>query len=276
MTLLAGKRLLITGVMTHRSIAYAVAEEAQRAGAEVVLTSFGRIRRMTARAAKTLPAPADVLELDVNREEDYEAVVDDLRARWQGLDGVLHAVASGPREAFGGNFVNTPADAAMETIRTSAYSMNALARALRPLMIEAGGGSVVGLDFDATRAWPTYDWMGVAKAALESITRYLAAYLGSEAIRVNLVSTGPLATPSASSIPGFAHLADRAAQAPLGWDRRDSLCTARTACFLLSDWASGISGEIVHVDGGFRAMGTPFDGMQEVVEALEEAIGAGA
>ncbi len=274
--LLDGKRLLITGVMTHRSIAYTVAEQAQLAGAEVVLTSFGRIRRMTERAARSLPAPADVLELDVNRDEDYGAVVEELRRRWQGLDGVLHAIANGPREAFGGNFVNTPADAALATIRTSAYSMNALVRALRPLLIEARGGSVVGLDFDATRAWPTYDWMGVAKAALESITRYLAAYLGPHGIRINLVSTGPLATPSASSIPGFAHLAGRAEQAPLGWDRRDPLCTARTACFLLSDWASSISGEIVHVDGGFRCMGTPFDGMHEVAEALEEAIGAGA
>jgi enoyl-[acyl-carrier protein] reductase I len=274
--LLQGKRLLITGVMTHRSIAYSVAEQAQIAGAEVVLTSFGRIRRMTARAAKTLPQTADVLELDVNRDEDYEAVVADLRQRWGAVDGVLHAVANGPREAFGGNFVNTPADAAMATIRTSAYSMVALARWLRPLLIESGGGSLVGFDFDAARAWPTYDWMGVAKATLESITKYLAAYLGPYGTRVNLVAPGPLATPSASSIPGFAHLAGRAEQAPLGWDRTDPLCTARSACFLLSDWASGISGQILHVDGGFRCMGTPFDGMHEVAEALNEAIGATA
>jgi len=199
--ILDGKRLLITGVITKDSIAYHVAEQAQREGASIVLTSFGRVRRMTERAANRLPEPVDVLELDVNKPEDLDGVVADLRERWGGVDGVLHAIAFAPEDALGGKFLSTPAESAAQAFTTSAFSFKALGAALAPLM--ESGGSVVGLDFDATLAWPIYDWMGVAKAALESVSRYLARDLGPQGIRVNLVSAGPLGTVAARGIPGF-------------------------------------------------------------------------
>jgi enoyl-[acyl-carrier protein] reductase I len=255
--MLVGKRILITGVMTKDSIAFAAAERAQRAGAEVLLTSYGRVRRMTERAAKRLPDPADVLELDVNRPEDFEALACELRERWGGVDGALHAIAFAPRSALGGNFLNTPAVDACQAFQTSAFSFKALGHALQPLMEEAGGGSLVGLDFDATVAWPLYDWMGVSKAALESVNRYLARDLGPSNIRANLVAAGPLATVAAGAIPGFSTLTSAwQAQAPLGWDVEDCDPVADAICFLLSDLARGITGEIVHVDGGFHSMGT--------------------
>ncbi len=254
--ILAGKRLLITGVITKDSIAYHAAEHAQREGASVVLTSFGRVRRMTERAASRLPEPVDVLELDVNKDGDLEAVAAELRERWGGLDGVLHAIAFAPEDALGGRFLTTPAESAMQAFQTSAFSLKALAAALAPLMSE--GGSVVGMDFDASVAWPIYDWMGVAKAALESVSRYLARDLGRRGIRVNLVSAGPLGTVAARGIPGFERLAERwIVQAPLGWDIEDPAPVASAICFLLSDYARAISGEILHVDGGFHAVGAP-------------------
>jgi enoyl ACP reductase len=253
--ILKGCRLLITGVITHRSIAYAVAEQAQLAGAEVVLTSFGRARRMTERAARQLPVPPDVLELDVNCDEDLAAVASELANRWDRLDGVLHAVAFAPADALGGRFLETPPESALEAFRTSAYSLKALTRALMPLFVE--GGSVVGLDFDGQLAWPAYDWMGVSKAALEAVSRYLARDLGCRGIRVNLVCAGPIDTTAAGGIPGFEQLAGEwNRRAPLGWDTSDPGPVARAACFLLSPWSRGISGEIVHVDGGFHAMAT--------------------
>jgi len=252
---LAGKRVLVTGVITKDSIAFATAEQLQRCGAEVVLTGFGRARRLTERAAARLPVEPEVLELDVNRAEDYPALVEALRAKWGGVDGVLHAVAYAPEDALGGNFLHTPTASALTAFQTSAVSLKELGAALLPLM--DGGGAIVGLDFDATVAWPIYDWMGVAKAALESTARYLARDLGPHGVRVNLVSAGPLETVAAGGIPGFERLAAAwERQAPLGWDVTDPLPVARTICFLLSDWARGISGEIVHVDGGFHAMGT--------------------
>jgi enoyl-[acyl-carrier protein] reductase I len=256
--ILDGKRLLITGVITKDSIAYHVAEQAQREGASVVLTSFGRVRRMTERAANRLPEPVDVLELDVNKPEDLDAVAADLRDRWGGVDGVLHAIAFAPEDALGGKFLSTPADSAAQAFTTSAFSFKALGAALAPLM--ESGGSVVGLDFDASLAWPIYDWMGVAKAALESVSRYLARDLGPRGIRVNLVSAGPLGTVAARGIPGFEQLAELwRSQAPLGWDIEDPTPVAATICFLMSDYARAISGEIVHVDGGFHAVGAPTD-----------------
>src|SRR5437764_1527333 len=193
--LLEGKRLLVTGVLTEGSIAYAVAERAQRAGAEVVLTGFGRGLRITERMARRLPQPPDVLELDVNEPQHIAAVAADLDARWGALDGVLHAVAFAPPEALGGRFLDTPVQAAEEAFRTSAYSLKHLAAGLLGLLERApGGGAVVGLDFDATRAWPAYDWMGVAKAALEAVNRYLARDLGARSVRANLVAAGPPAT----------------------------------------------------------------------------------
>jgi enoyl ACP reductase len=256
--ILSGKRLLITGVITKDSIAYHAAEQAQKEGASVILTSFGRVRRMTERAAQRLPEPTEVLELDVNNPEDLEALEGSLRERWGGVDGVLHAIAFAPQDALGGAFMTAPAESAMAAFQTSAFSFKALAAAVAPLM--EPGASVVGLDFDASLAWPIYDWMGVAKAALESVSRYLARDLGPHGIRVNLISAGPLGTVAARGIPGFEKLADLwRAQAPLGWDMDDPSPVAQAICWLLSDYSRGISGEIVHVDGGFHAVGAPSD-----------------
>jgi enoyl-[acyl-carrier protein] reductase I len=254
--ILAGRRLLITGVITKDSIAFHAAEQAQNEGAEVVLSSFGRVKRMTERAAQRLPKPADVLELDVNRDEDLEALTASLRERWGGVDGVLHAIAFAPQDALGGRFMTAPADSAQQAFTTSAFSLKAVAAAVQPLM--GRGASIVGLDFDASVAWPIYDWMGVAKAALESVSRYLARDLGPSGIRVNLVSAGPLGTVAAQGIPGFEQLADLwRAQAPLGWDTADPAPVAKAICWLLSEYADAITGEIVHVDGGFHAVGAP-------------------
>lgn len=257
--ILAGKRLLVTGVLTKDSIAFHVASHAQREGAEVLLTSFGRMRRMTERAAQRLPEPIDVLELDVNSEDDLEALTTTLRERWGRVDGALHAIAFAPQDALGGNFMTAPSRSAQEAFAVSAFSYKALAAALAELMPRGSG--LVGLDFDASTAWPIYDWMGVAKAALESINRYLARDLGAAGIRANLISAGPLGTVAAQGISGFQSLADLwSAQAPLGWDVADPAPVARAACWLLSDYAQGISGEIVHVDGGFHAVGAPAQG----------------
>jgi enoyl-[acyl-carrier protein] reductase I len=254
--MLAGKRLLITGVLTKGSIAYTVAERAQQEGAQIVLTGFGRTRRMTERAASRLPDPPDVLELDVNNPADFEALVADLRSRWGGVDGALHAIAFAPGDALGGNFMTAPPESAEVAFRTSAYSFKALAEAVAPLMDD--GGSLVGMDFDAGVAWPIYDWMGVAKAALESVSRYLARDLGDQKVRVNLVSAGPVETPAAQGIPGFETLAGLwGKQAPLSWDTSDPAPVADAVLFLLSDLARGVTGEILHVDGGFHAMGAP-------------------
>ena len=263
--MLAGKKLLITGVITRDSIAFEVARQAQEAGAEVVLTGFGRAKRLTDRAAKQLPQPPDVLELDVNKPEDLEAVATELAGRWGRVDGVLHAIAFAPGDALGGHFLETPPESATQAFQTSAYSLKALAAAMLPLMED--GGAVVGMDFDAQVAWPVYDWMGVAKAGLEAVSRYLARDLGPKGVRVNLVSAGPLGTLAANGIPGFDDLA-RAweTQAPLGWDTEDAGPVAAAVCFLLSDHARAVTGEILHVDGGFHAMGTaPVPDREEAV-----------
>ena len=254
--LLAGKKLLITGVITKDSIAFHAAEAAQQHGAEVLLTSFGRVRRMTERAAARLGTPVDVLELDVNNPADLEALQDTLRERWGSVDGALHAIAYAPEDALGGKFLTAPVASASAAFQTSAFSLKSLAVALAPLM--APGSSIVGLDFDATKAWPVYDWMGVAKAALESVARYLARDLGPRGIRVNLISAGPLGTVAARGIPGFEQLSALwEQQAPLGWDIEDPAIVAGAISFLFSDLARGISGEILHVDGGFHAVGAP-------------------
>ena len=253
--LLTGHKLLVTGVVTRDSIAWQVARRAQEEGAEVVLTGFGRGRRLTERSARQLPQPADVLELDVNAEEDLLAVAAELERRWGRLDGALHAVAFAPPDALG-DFLGTPPDSALTAFRTSAYSLKALTAALLPLLERDGAGSVVGLDFDASVAWPAYDWMGVAKAGLEAVSRYLARDLGPRGVRVNLISAGPIRTLAAGGIPGFDGLKDGwAAQAPLGWDADDAAPVADVALFLFSGLSRAISGEILHVDGGFHAVG---------------------
>jgi meromycolic acid enoyl-[acyl-carrier-protein] reductase len=256
-SLLHDKKLLITGVLNRDSIAFEAARQAQEAGAEVVLTGFGRAKRLTDRAANHLPQPADVLELDVNSASDLSAVAADLRERWGRVDGVLHAIAFAPEDALGGRFLDTPPESAVTAFTTSAFSLKSLAVALRDLY-PAEGASVVGMDFDASVAWPVYDWMGVAKAALEATSRYLARDLGPQGVRVNLVSAGPLGTLAARGIPGFANLADMwSQQAPLGWDTEDAAPVAGAILFLLSDLSRAITGEIIHVDGGFHAMGAP-------------------
>ena len=270
--MLEGKKLVLTGVVTRDSIAYHAAEQALGHGAEVVLTSFGRVKRMTERAAKRLPQEVDVLELDVGKPEDFEALTDELRSRWGRVDGALHAIAFAPEDALGGNFLNTPAESAATAFSTSAYSYKSLGASLAPLMPD--GGALVGMDFDASRAWPVYDWMGVSKAALEAVNRYLARDLGPKKIRVNLVSAGPLGTVAARGIPGFEGLAQAwRDQAPLGWDTDDPGPVADTICFLLSDLARAISGQIIHVDGGFSAMGAA-PAATPAADELPEAVGA--
>src|SRR5919201_3787325 len=253
--LLQGKRLLITGVLTPDSIAFAAATVAQEQGAGIVLTSFGRAMGLTERSAKRLPTPVDVLEMDANDPAHIDAVREELSTRWGTIDGFLHAIAFAPRDALGGNFLNTPWESVATAVQTSAYSLKAIAVGLLPLMQERGG-AIVSLDFDARVAWPLYDWMGVAKAGLEAVTRYLARDLGRYKIRVNMVSAGPLRTMAARGIPGFEELADGwSARAPLGWDQHDPTPVADAIAFLLSDASRGISGELIHVDGGYHAMG---------------------
>ncbi|HEX8105660.1 MAG TPA: enoyl-ACP reductase FabI [Solirubrobacteraceae bacterium] len=252
--ILDGRRLVITGVMTRESIAWHAAERALELGADVVLTGFGRARRLTERAAARLPAAVDVLELDVDRPADLDALRAELAARWGRVDGALHAIAFAPPDALGGDFLGTPASSAARAFTTSAYSYGALAGALAPLM--APGGALVGLTFDAGRAWPAYDWMGVAKAALESVNRYLARDLGPRGVRANLVSAGPLGTVAARGIPGFDELAGVWREhAPLGWDTADPAPVAGAICFLLSDLARAVTGQVLHVDGGLSAVG---------------------
>lgn len=253
--ILDGKRLLITGVLTDDSIAWHTARVAQEQGADVVLTGFGRGLRLTERAAKRLPDDADVFELDINDPAHMASLADELTQRWGAIDGALHAIAYAPEDALGGNFLNTPAESAQTAFTTSAFSYKTLAVGLRPLLQAAGGGALVTLDFDNTQAWPAYDWMGVAKSALQSVTRYLARDLGGDNIRVNAVSAGPLATVAAKSIPGFKAFEDVwESRAPLGWDKEDPAPVAKMICVLLSDWAPATSGEIIHVDGGFHAI----------------------
>ena len=253
--LLEKRRLLITGVLTRESIAYEVARIVQEEGAEIILTGFGRGKALTERVAKKLPDPPDILEMDVNQPDQIDAVAAEIGSRWGSVDGVLHAIAFAPPDALGGNFISTPWESVQVAVQTSAYSLKALAQGLLPVM-EQHGGSIVSMDFDASVAWPVYDWMGVSKAALEAVTRYLARDLGRYQIRVNCVSAGPIRTMAAKGIPGFDGLEQGwGKRAPLGWDTSNPTPVARAVAFLLSDWSQGISGEIVHVDGGYHAMG---------------------
>jgi meromycolic acid enoyl-[acyl-carrier-protein] reductase len=254
--LLEGRKLLITGVLTDKSIAFVVARRAQEEGAEIILTGFGRGMRITERMAKRLPTEAEVLELDVNDPDALESVAGTLDERWGSLDGVLHAIAFVPGDALGGQFLQTPSASAVAAFETSAFSLKALAAAMLPLLERGEVPGVVGLDFDATVAWPAYDWAGVSKAALESINRYLARDLGPRGVRSNLVAAGPLQTVAASNIDGFEGLAQIwERQAPLGWDVTDPTPVADACLFLLSPYARAITGEILHVDGGVHAIG---------------------
>jgi enoyl-[acyl-carrier protein] reductase I len=253
--LLQDKKLLVTGVLTDDSIAWHVARIAQEEGAEIVVTGFGRGLRLTERSVQRLPVECEVIELDINDPAHVASLTEDLTGRWGKIDGALHAIAFAPEDALGGNFLNTPAESAQIAFTTSAFSYKTLAVALLPLLKAAGGGGLVTLDFDNTQAWPAYDWMGVAKSALESVTRYLARDLGQHNVRVNAVSAGPLSTVAAKSIPGFARFDEVwGERSPLPWDTANPDPVARMVCVLLSDWAPMTSGEIVHVDGGFHAI----------------------
>ena len=252
--LLAGRRLLVTGVLTDRSIAYAVARLAAEQGATVVLSSFGRPMSLTQRVAKRLPGSPPVVQLDVSSEDDLAALPDRLREHVDGLDGVLHAIGFAPPSALGSGLLDTPWEDVATALQVSTWSFAALARACGPLMTD--GSSYVGLDFDARVAWPSYDWMGVAKAGLESACRYLARDLGPRGVRVNLVAAGPLKTMAAKSVPGFSQFEDVwDARAPLGWDVGDAEPVARACVALLSDWFPKTTGQVVYVDGGFSAVG---------------------
>ena len=261
MGLLDGKKILVTGVLTDASLAFATAKLAQEQGAEVVLSGAGRSISLTQRVARKLPQLADVLPIDVTVPEELAAAADELGRRWGRLDGLLHAIGFAPPECLGDSIFDAEWEQAQVALHVSAYSLKALAAAFRPLLAAAGadggtGASVVGLDFDATVAWPFYNWMGVAKAALESLTRYLARDLGPEKVRVNLVAAGPVRTMAAKSIPGFAGFEDTWAQrAPLGWDVLDAGVVADACVGLLSDLFPMTTGEIIHVDGGAHAMG---------------------
>jgi enoyl ACP reductase len=250
--LLADKRILVTGVLNDASMAFHVAKRAQEEGAEVVLTSFGRAMSLTQRAARRLPTEPPIVELDVTDAEHLAALAERVGGR---LDGVLHAIGFAPESCLGGGFLTAPWEDVAVALQVSAYSLKALAVACRPLL--SSGASIVGLDFDNSRvAWPVYDWMGVAKAAFESTARYLARDLGPDGIRVNLVAAGPIRTIAARSIPGFEKFEEAwGERAPLGWDIKDPSPVAAACVALFSDLFPATTGDVIHVDGGYHAIG---------------------
>ena len=254
MGILEGKHILITGVLTDASLAFKVAELAESEGASIILTGAGRGLRLTERTAKKLASQPEVLELDITSSEHIENVRNKIQDKWGELDGALHSIAFAPESCLGGGFMTAPWEDVAVALQISAYSLKSLADLCVPLM--KNGGSILGLDFDATKAWPAYDWMGVSKAALESTSRYLAKELGSQKIKVNLLAAGPIRTMAAKSIPGFDEFEEAwKDRAPLGWDVTDASPVAHTAVALLSDWFPATTGEIIHSDGGYHAIG---------------------
>jgi enoyl ACP reductase len=257
--LLDGKKVLITGVLTDDSIAFAVAKVAQEAGAEILLTNVGKGVRLTERVARKLPNPPDVMQMDVNSPDDIAAVAEEVTRRWGRLDGVLHAIGFAPQDTLGGNFLTAPWESVAVALQTSTYSLKALTVGmLEPLKVAGAdaGASVVSLTFDGRFAWPIYDWMGVAKAGLEATTRYLARDLGEHNIRVNTVSAGPVRTMAGKSIPGFDAISGVwSRRAPLDWSLTDATPIGQMCAVLLSDWAPMTTGEMIHVDGGYHALG---------------------
>jgi len=258
MGLLDGKKIVITGVLTDASLAFGVAQLALDEGAEIVLTGAGRALRLTERTARKLSVPdgtsVDVFELDVTVPAHGTAVREAVDAKWGHVDGVLHAIGFAPEACLGDDFMAAEWDDVAIAMHISTYSLKMLAETFVPLMSD--GGAFVGLDFDNQQAWPAYNWMGVAKSALQSVNRYLAKELGSKGIRSNLVAAGPIKTMAAKSIPGFALFEDTwDDRAPLGWDVHNSEPVARAVIALLSDWFPATTGEIIHVDGGYHAVG---------------------
>ena len=254
MGILEGKKILVTGVLTEASIAFSAAKIAQEQGAEVILSSFGRMLPITEKMASRLPKPAPVIELDATNEEDLEKLSGRVSEHFESLDGIVHAIAFAPQSALGGNFLETEWSDVANAVEVSAYSLKSITVALQNKLSK--GSSVVGLTFDASVSWPVYDWMGVAKAAFESTARYLARYLGPAGVRVNLVSAGPLRTTAAKGIPGFATMEELwTDRAPLGWDLTNTEPAAKAIVALLSDYFEATTGEIVHVDGGLHSTG---------------------
>lgn len=257
MGILDGKRILVTGVLTDASLAFTVARLAIEEGAEIVLTGAGRGMSLTKRTARRLPVEPEVFELDVTEPEQATELASTLATKWGSLDGLVHAIGNAPATCLGGDILQADWPDVATAIQISTYSLKLLAGAFAGLLEKSpGGGSIVGLDFDARVAWPAYDWMGVAKAALESLTRYLARDLGPRGIRVNLVAGGPVRTMAARSIPGFEKFEEVwDARAPLGWDVHDPEPIGRATVAMLSDWFPKTTGEMVHVDGGFHSTG---------------------
>jgi enoyl-[acyl-carrier protein] reductase I len=255
MGILEGKNILVAGVTMNTSIGYRVAELAQAEGATVVVSNFGRAMSLTGRILKRLDPEPPLLELDVSNDDHLATLADRLGEHVDRLDGIVHSIAfANPETALGGKFLSTPFSDVGTSLQVSAYSLVSLTMACKPLFGDTA--SVVGLTFDARSSWPTYDWMGVSKAALESASRYLARYLGPEGVRSNLVAAGPLETIAKKAIPGAESFNEIWAQrAPLGWDPRDLDPTAKAVVALLSDWFPATTGEMIHVDGGLHSTG---------------------
>jgi enoyl-[acyl-carrier protein] reductase I len=254
MGILEGKKILVTGVLTEASIAFSIARLAQEEGAEVILSSFGRMLPITKKIAERLPKPAPVIELDATNESDLQELSARISAHFDSIDGIVHAIAFAPQTALGGNFLETQWPDVATAVEVSAYSLKSITMAAKTVL--RNPSSIVGLTFDARVSWPVYDWMGVAKAAFEATARYLARYLGKDGIRVNLISAGPLRTTAAKGIPGFATMEELwADRAPLGWDLTNTETAARGVIALLSDWFPATTGEMIHVDGGLHSTG---------------------
>jgi len=252
--MLQNKKLLITGILTNKSIAYHAAKIAIDNGATVIATGFGKGLRITERAVKRLSEDIEVYEMDIQDKDQVEAAVSKIGDKYENLDGILHAIAFSPKEAMGGNFLNTELEDALTSFEVSAFSLKTLAQSFKPILNNPS--SIVALDFDNSQAWPGYDWQGVAKSGLQSIVRYLAYYLGKDGIRVNAVASGPLATTAAKNIPGFSSMeGEWDDRAPLGWDTKNPEPVAKVVSFLLSDYSEAVTGEVIHADGGAHAIG---------------------
>ena len=252
--ILKDKKILITGMLTDKSIAYATAQVAIENGAQVVATGFGKGLRITERIVKRLPGDIQVYEMDIQNEEQVVSAANSIKENFGNLDGILHAIAFSPTEAMGGNFMNTSIEDASTSFEVSAFSLKTLSQGFKSLLNNPA--SIVALDFDNSQSWPGYDWQGVAKSGLQSVVRYLAYYMGEDGVRVNAVSAGPLATTADKNIPGFGEMNDEWDQkAPLGWDSKDAIPVAKVVNFLLSEYSEAVSGEIIHADGGAHSVG---------------------
>jgi len=252
--ILKDKKILITGILTDKSIAYATAQVAIENGAQVVATGFGKGLRITERIVKRLPGDIQVYEMDIQNEEQVVSAANSVKEDFGNLDGILHAIAFSPTEAMGGNFMNTSIEDASTSFEVSAFSLKTLSQGFKSLLNNPA--SIVALDFDNSQSWPGYDWQGVAKSGLQSVVRYLAYYMGEDGVRVNAVSAGPLATTAAKNIPGFGEMNDEwDKKAPLGWDSKDAIPVAKVVNFLLSEYSEAVSGEIIHADGGAHSVG---------------------